>query len=1249
MRIPILDKLMEGPERRALDRASKLLSQGKTDVAIKTLRSGLAKVPGNPELQLELGRALGLANRGREATSTLRSLLRTTPDAVDSVRELAEMGHYENREVGHLHDVLAEHYIRQDRLSDAQSQLEQIDHAELARFAAAQKKRLDAGLSGGDAKVPRTSLMAGTYVAMAQEAAGQDAAALETYARMLGAAPDHYSRLQARLQALCSRNYREVKLRMQVLDLYFGCGDTVAAADESALLLEAVPNVAGQLAERLVLQLDTDPDGAEIRFALSRARWVEGRHDEAVELLDPLSLAGDHDEELAKLLKVWRVDRPDAARVSLMLAEILGRHGKGAQAIQAVAEAGKQLPAEQVEPALERLIAANPDEPRTYRLLAELRRGQGDIDGAVEALSSLARNAPGNLGEAAGVLRGVLEDDSEQLVAHRLLAEVMLEREDVDTAVTLLRHLMWLEPAMAEELRVPLETLAAANPANAAVRLAAAEAWLEAGDAARVLPHLQAAAADTTLAAPVVQRLSVLVQAAPEAAPEVAALCDSLRGNLTDPAVIPFLLAECSFASGDPERAAELLGDCYGRGGDRAGAAVLELLDTIVEEHPESSSSRVMMASLLVDRGEALRAVSIVADAPAPDPGMVSLLLERLENVLVGSNRDIATRTGLARLLLLAGRVEEAAVAADEAILEAGPDAPGALHMVRGEAKLELGETAEAVRSMSRAADLDEGLIDRARATMEAAHQAAPDNATVLRALARMRSRAADTDGGLSLLIELAGSDSSAALEDALALVQEMPDDPRPQLAMARMHAVAGEPAKIAASLQEAREHGATDEDVLRLLEALPERCSDEPELLFLQASCCEASDAAAACALLERAAEWSETTAELAVQRLTALSNANRELPAPDLAVARLCLSRGNAAGAFAALEHWLEAEAPPEETFDLLRRVRAQLPGSPGPAVALSRRLLAEGDDEKARRELIAARDAGASPAVLSPLLDQLIGRADDAEARLLRAGLRTELGDLDDAVEDLRMAAGQGRAGDACAAAALLLERQPDHGGARRLHIDLLRGEGREDDARASADAAIEAGGDAGQRCDLLLERAEIRREADDEAGAAADLREAKDLAEDPDGFLDMLHRRRARRQELNLADAPAPERVRVLLDRGRLVEAETVLQGSEVQSDEHRNLRAALLLARGEAAAGLRLMRTAAPAALMVDAAQRCDRPELALALVDRMLERGEEPRLRAARERLARDVWRIGLDPGRRTLVGRTSFVPRDEK
>jgi len=182
----------------------------------------------------------------------------------------------------------------------------------------------------------------------------------------------------------------------------------------------------------------------------------------------------------------------------------------------------------------------------------------------------------------------------------------------------------------------------------------------------------------------------------------------------------------------------------------------------------------------------------------------------------------------------------------------------------------------------------------------------------------------------------------------------------------------------------------------------------------------------------------------------------------------------------------------------------------------------------------------------------------------------------------------------------------------------------------------------------RCDLLLERAELRMAAGDAAGASDDLRAAEELAADRDEFLERVHARRRRRQETQLIGAAAAERVRLLLELGRLEEAERELAGTDLPPDEVRVLRAALLLARGEAAAGLKLMRSAPPAGLLVDAAQRCDQPGLALAALDRILEEREDTGLREARGRLAEDLWRLDLERGGQALVARIAFVPRKD-
>jgi hypothetical protein len=177
------------------------------------------------------------------------------------------------------------------------------------------------------------------------------------------------------------------------------------------------------------------------------------------------------------------------------------------------------------------------------------------------------------------------------------------------------------------------------------------------------------------------------------------------------------------------------------------------------------------------------------------------------------------------------------------------------------------------------------------------------------------------------------------------------------------------------------------------------------------------------------------------------------------------------------------------------------------------------------------------------------------------------------------------------------------------------------------------------------DWLLLRAEVRREAGDGAGAAEDLQAAGSLATDPDEFLERMRRRRAERLERQLSRTRGAGKVRLLLELGRWEEAEGALAAEPLEAGERRHLRARLLVARGDPAGGLRLLRGTEPGALMVDAAQHCDRPEVALGAVDRILESREGEGLRKARGRLLQQIWKRELDPGGQALLGRIPFQP----
>jgi len=1254
MKFTLLQKFMEGPEKRAAERAAKLVAAGKLEQAIEALKAGVEKVPASVTLKLELARVLGVANRREEAGSTLRSLLRAEPAAADAVRELVEMARLQGQDVAHFHDALAEHALRKGDLAAAQDHLERIDRQERVKFVDVQRKRFVTAEKGAEAKSSRAALLAGVYVAVAHEASAEDPKALDTYERLLAVDPSLYPQIRTRLFGMASRNYRNGALRLRVLEQYLGRGDAESGAKETMLLLQAVPDIGPKVAAQLEAALARAPASEPLRLALARARWAEGKDDEAIAVLDPIVVAGSRDTELAGLLTEWRVQRPDAGRVALMLAEVLGRHDKGAQALQAIADVASRLAPEDVEPALERLSKRHEGDGRVYRMLAELRVAHGDVTGAMRAVAEHRRCAPARGVDVAGVLRQALTHDPNHVGAHEALAELMLERGDLESALVLLRHLVVLDAAAATRVAPTLEQIVAENPALPEARMAAAQGWIAAGDPSQALVHLEAAATHPATAGEAAHHLSLVLARAPQLASRVREAADLLEGKLGDPAALAFLRAEVAAAANDPEGAAQWLGECYGLAGWRGAEAISTSLEALLGAHPGSSAVRMLLAHILADRNEPARAVEVVAGAPDPDPGMVSLLLDRLEGMLAGRPRDAALRSGLARLLLVAGRAQEALAAAEEALRVAGAAAPGSLHLVRADALLAAGERLAAVTSLARAAEVDRSLAATVGERLGEIRKEAPRDIPVRLALARLLGAHGKIGGALDLLVEVgleSPQGSNDALREVAALEAARPGDAAPPFAAARLLGAAGRPAEAAKRAATALANGARTAAVEGLLAEALERHPGQPDLLLTLGRSRAARQPEEACELLQRAAGAGTEAATRALAGLAEIAAARPDLAAPALAAARVHHYRGDATAAFAALRPVLAGE-PSHGALDLLAALRHALPEDPAPALASALAALNAARFPEAGREIAAATGLGARPDEIVPLLDRVLEQMpDDPDARLARARARLQLGEVAGAVGDLEVASAAGRRSEACSEAEAILASRPADPGARRLHLDLLAAAGRTDEQRLSLAAGIASQGPEEFRCDLLLERADLQRQAGDGEGAARDLEEAQRLSHDRDAFLARVQARRTRRLEAELAAAAGADRVRLLLDLGRLEEAEAalgdvaVISAAAPNSEDRRALRVELLLARGEAAACVSLLRSEPPGWLLVDAARRCDRPGVALAALDQLLVGSDDDTLRRLRARVLEDLWRRDLDFGGEALLGRTSFSP----
>ncbi len=1246
MRLPLLDKLMQGPERRFSVRASRLLSKGKGDQAADVLRAGLDKVPESIDLHVALIRLLLLGEHYPEGLEEVDHLLASKPAGQEEVRRLVEMCHLRGLPTAGLHHALTQHHIRQGEFLEAVAHLERIDRQPRADYRRQSARRfLD---KCDDPSRTRAAVEAGLYEALAREVVGEDGAALEMYSDVLRLDPDQFPRLQPRLEGLAQRNAAEGALRMALVTLYLAHADETIAARCAMEFLELHPDAAASLAARLTERHARDPEEGEIVVGLARARWTEGQVHEALELLAPLAGHGRQLDDLEPLLSRWRLDRPDLPRSAILLADVLGHQGRGGQALHALSEVLHCAPRQHLEGPLRRLLQRYPDESQGYLQLAWLHQRDGEAEECMLALEQYLQRAPEQRAEAIPVLWALLGAQPNHSAAHLMLIKCLLQDGRLDSAAILLRHLIQKQPENADLLHESLEGLALSNPGHSGVRLAVAEAWMVCEKPRQALAHLQAALADPARAAEVAHRLSVILERWPDEAAQLEPLLHRLQDRLTDPAALLYLQAQVHAARAQVKRAVEALGDCYAQAPQRAAAPVRKLLEQLVAAHSGVSEPRMLLAQVLSESGEPQRAVSLVLEDPDPEPGMISLLLERLEAMAVRCRGDVMVHSSLARLLLFVGRAGPALEAAERAVSGGTGSVAGTDYLVHGDALQAMKRGSDAVHSWGRAVALQPALAQQAVSRLQLLYEADPDDPEVQLSLGRMLADSGAMGRGASLLVDLATrcpDRARRALVQAEALAKSHETDYQPALAAARILARIGELAPCAGWAARALQRGAPNAMVDQFLGDLIEEHPGQPDLLRCRALARARRQPEDSCRLLAESAQAGSQQAERALEVLQRVSSLHPGLSMPGLVTCRIHLDLGNSQAALQALKAAMHNGQPCDEALELLARIQDTVPGEPRVHIAMARFLLLRARGSEALASVHHAVDAGAGPESLDPLLQDLVA-AEVPGALLERARIHLRRTHLSQALADLKRCVEQGLQLHVLETLGDLLREHPDELQARRLQLRLLRESGDPEAVLECLNQALQAQPNDAIRLDWLLRRAEVRLETGDVAAASDDLEQARLLAPDPDAFLEQVHQRRSRRLATQLADAVGAERVRLLLELGRWDEAAQQLAAERRDQPELRALRASLLLARGDAAAGLRVLHPGPAHRRLVDAAQRCDRPEVALAGLDCLLEECEDAGLRDARGRLLQQIWQRDLDPGSRALVARIPFEPK---
>jgi tetratricopeptide (TPR) repeat protein len=654
---------------------------------------------------------------------------------------------------------------------------------------------------------------------------------------------------------------------------------------------------------------------------------------------------------------------------------------------------------------------------------------------------------------------------------------------------------------------------------------------------------------------------------------------------------------------------------------------------------------------VLSESGEPQRAVSLVLDSSDPEPGMISLLLERLEAMARECPDDVMVQSSLARVLLFVGRAAPALEAVERAVAGSTWTAAGTVYLVHGDALEAMKRRSEAVHSWQQAVLLEPALAEPAVSRLQRIHEADPDDPDVQLTLGRLLADSGSMEQGAGLLVDLATrcpDRARRAFAQVEAVAKSHETDYQPALAAARVLSTTGELAPCAGWAARALQRGAPNAMVDQFLADLIEEHPGQPDLLRCQALARLPHQPEDACRLLAESAQGGSQQAERALEVLQRVATLHPGLAMPGLVACRIHLGLGNPQVAFQDLKTSIEKGQPCDEALELLARIQDVVPGEPQVHLAMAHFLQLRARGSDALASVQHAVDAGAGAESLDPLLQDLVA-AKVPGALLERARIHLRRTNLPQALADLEHAVEQGLRPHVLETLSDLLREHPDELEARRLQLQLLRESGDLEAVLQCLKQALQAQPDDAVRLDWLLRRAEVRREAGDDAGASEDLEQARLLAADPDEFLEQVHQRRSCRLERQLSDAVGAERVRLLLELGRWDEAGQQLAAERRDEPGLRELRASLLLARGEAAAGLRVLRPGMAHRRLVDAAQRCDRPEVALAGLDSLLEECEDAGLHNARRRVLQQIWQRDLDPGSRALVARIPFEPKTTK
>ncbi|TET45982.1 tetratricopeptide repeat protein [candidate division TA06 bacterium] len=740
-----------GPER-ILEKARKLIEQGKADRAVRTLEKGLLGDKEDFILLVELGKLNLKQGSPKEAVGYLKRAYASDPERSDELITEAETLHYESERPLETGAFLYELSLERRDFDQANKYLDGLEEDDLKVLTERYEQRLDTITkykSEKDMDKKDVSFFYKAALLFARANRFDEADAL--FNRAVDIIPADKPKLISEYERLTAATYGDPRPRIAFGDFLVKSGDIKRAMKQYKSAIEFDETIANQVTERLE-KIKAETRDSEVEDYLARLYVAHNQVEEAMNVVKEGISAGTIElgEAVKKLHEVARLE-PENPDVHLSLGDAYRDTDSIDQAIsqyKEVFQLNSSL-ADTVVERLKKIIDAKPRSPMAIALLADIYMYQDDVSSAVETLREAYEADEAMADELVPSVKKVLEKDIENSTALLLLAKACSSAGKDREAVVVLDTLISLGADGAKGAVELLRLIVKSDEDNLEAATILGAGLLAIGlvdEAAEVFHGLP----DLPERAPrIMERAFEMCRKRPELAADASKILTSFATKDTDVFTLSMVLGELLALSGDLEGAAakfkESLGVKPERGSDVAGA-----FERLLEKNDQLLSAHMGLANCLLKAGDLDGAAQEFSRVLSLDQEKFDEIVDKYYEMVRENPKSTAVRVAIVDALVERRMWDQVRDECTKALKVVPAEQSGYFYLKKGQSFLEKGLFSEAVTLVDKGVSLDTELLEEGRGLVEKIVRLDPKSTAGGYSRARIASRLGDFESASS-------------------------------------------------------------------------------------------------------------------------------------------------------------------------------------------------------------------------------------------------------------------------------------------------------------------------------------------------------------------------------------------------------------------------------------------------------------------------------------------------------------------